>query len=140
MNMPKVKDMMTTDIECCTPLDNIYEAAVKMRDYNVGAIPITDGNRLVGIVTDRDLVVRGIAEKKPASTAVTEVMSEQLVTISPAASVTEAAQLMAKYQIRRLPVVEGDTLVGMMSLGDLAVHEMSDDQAGEALTQISQYH
>ncbi len=138
--MTTVKEMMTTDIECCTPLDHIYEAAVKMRDYNVGCIPIVDGNRLVGIVTDRDLVIRGIAEKKPGSTAVTEVMSEQLVTISPDASVAEAARLMAKHQIRRLPVVEGDTLVGMMSLGDLAIHEESDEQAGEALTEISQYH
>ncbi|MGG3955943.1 CBS domain-containing protein [Bhargavaea massiliensis] len=138
--MTKVKEMMTTEVECCTPLDNMYEAAVKMRDYNVGAIPIVDGNRLVGIVTDRDLVIRGIAEKKPGSTAVTEVMSKQLVTISPDASVAEAARLMAKHQIRRLPVVEGDTLVGMVSLGDLATHTASDEQAGEALTEISQYH
>ncbi|NNV05233.1 CBS domain-containing protein [Geobacillus sp. C56-T2] len=136
--MQTVRDIMSTDVQYCTPLDNMYEAAVKMRDFDIGAIPIVDDGRLVGMITDRDLVVRGIAEKHPGSTAVTEVMSRDITAVSPDDSVQAAADLMAHHQIRRLPVVENGRLVGMVSLGDLAVNRYSDERAGRALSEISE--
>jgi CBS domain-containing protein len=135
-----VREVMTTDVDYCTPLDNVYEVAVKMRDLNVGAIPIVENERLIGLITDRDLVVRGIAEKRSGSNQVTNVMSENLITVSPDTSVQEAAQIMAKHQIRRLPVVENGKLVGMVSLGDLAINKNSDESAGHALSEISEQH
>ncbi len=109
--MEKIRDIMTDRVECCTLLDNIFEVAVKMKDLNVGAIPIVDQERLVGMITDRDIVLRCIAEKQPASSKVEEIMSSKLITISPDASSLEMQpRLMAEHQIRRLPVVEGDNI------------------------------
>jgi CBS domain-containing protein len=136
--MGKIRDIMTESVESCTLLDNVFEVAVKMKELNVGAIPIVDENKLVGMITDRDIVVRGVAEKHPGSTKVEDIMSSKLVTISPDASTQEAAKMMAEHQIRRLPVVEGDNLVGIVSLGDFAIREKTDDQAKEALTEISE--
>ncbi|MEH7011890.1 CBS domain-containing protein [Neobacillus niacini] len=136
--MEKIRDIMTDQVECCTLLDNVFEVAVKMKELNVGAIPIVDKDKLVGMITDRDIVVRGVAEKHPGSTKVEDIMSDKLITISADASTNEAANLMAEHQIRRLPVVEGDKLIGIVSLGDFAIRKMTDDQAKEALTDISE--
>jgi CBS domain-containing protein len=136
--MKRIRDIMTDEIECCSLLDNVYEVAVKMKELDVGAIPIVDEEKLIGMITDRDIVVRGVAEKKPGSTKVEEIMSDCLYTISPDANVNEGAQLMAKHQIRRLPVVEGDCLIGIVSLGDFATNQRTDQQAGSALTDISE--
>lgn len=133
-----IRDIMTDDVECCTLLDNIFEVATKMKEWNVGAIPIVDGEKLVGMITDRDIVVRGVAEKHPGSTKVEDIMSEQLVTVTPDMNTREAAQLMAENQVRRLPVVEGDRLVGIVALGDFAVRDLTDDQAKKALSEISE--
>ncbi len=129
---------MTDQVECCTLLDNVFEVAVKMKELNVGAIPIVDKDKLVGMITDRDIVVRGVAEKHPGSTKVEDIMSDKLITISADASTKEAANLMAEHQIRRLPVVEGDKLIGIVSLGDFAIRKMTDDQAKDALSEISE--
>lgn len=136
--MEIVKDVMTTNLECVTPLDNVYEVAVKMKELNVGAIPVVDQNKLVGMITDRDLVIRGYAEKRPGSTAVTKVMSGDLITCTPETTIQEASDLMAQHQIRRLPVVNRGELVGIVSLGDLATNKMSDERAGYALSEISE--
>ncbi|WP_045515412.1 CBS domain-containing protein [Neobacillus niacini] len=136
--MEKIRDIMTDQVECCTLLDNVFEVAVKMKELNVGAIPIVDKDKLVGMITDRDIVVRGVAEKHPGSTKVEDIMSDKLITISADASTNEAANLMAGHQIRRLPVVEGDKLIGIVTLGDFAIRKMTDDQAKEALTEISE--
>lgn len=136
--MEKIRDIMTDQVECCTLLDNVFEVAVKMKELNVGAIPIVDNDKLVGMITDRDIVVRGVAEKHPGSTKVEDIMSDKLITISAEATSNEAANLMAEHQIRRLPVVEGDKLVGIVSLGDFAIRKMTDDQAKEALSEISE--
>ncbi|MFX3623610.1 MAG: CBS domain-containing protein [Ectobacillus sp.] len=138
--MTTVREVMSTDIACCTTLDNVYEAAVKMKEEDVGVIPIVENNRLVGLVTDRDLVIRGIADKHPGSNKITEVMSTNIVTVSPDDSVEKATELMSLHQIRRLPVVENGMLVGMLSLGDLAVEQQTDDQAAYALSEISEDH
>ncbi|WP_223595958.1 CBS domain-containing protein [Neobacillus bataviensis] len=136
--METIRDIMTDEIECCTLLDNIFEVAVKMKELNVGAIPIVDQEKLVGMITDRDIVIRGVAEKHPGSTKVEDIMSDKLITVSPETSSNDAAKLMAENQIRRLPVVEDGKLVGIVSLGDFAIRELTDDQAKEALTQISE--
>jgi CBS domain-containing protein len=136
--MEKIRDIMTDDIECCSLLDNVYEVAVKMKELNVGAIPIVDQGKIVGMITDRDIVLRCIAEKHPASSKVEDIMSSDLITISADADSKEAVQLMAKHQIRRLPVVEGGKLIGIVSLGDFAVRELTDDQAKTALSEISE--
>lgn len=136
--MEKIREIMTEDVESCSLLDNIFEVAVKMKEENVGAIPIVDQEKLVGMITDRDIVVRCIAEKRPASSKVEDIMSHDLITISPEATSRDAIQLMAQHQIRRLPVVEGEKLVGMVSLGDFAVRKLTDDQAGDALSEISE--
>jgi len=139
IEMGTIREIMTTDVETCTLLDNVYEVAVKMKENNVGAIPIVDGEKLVGMITDRDIVLRGIAEKKPPSSKVEVVMSEHLVTITPDTSTEEAAKVMAEHQIRRLPIVEGDKLVGIVALGDFAIHPKMDNQAEVALSEISEH-
>ena len=133
---------MTDDVECCTLLDNMFEVAVKMKELNVGVIPIVDQEKLIGMITDRDIVIRGVAEKHPGSTKVEDIMSKEMVTVSPDTSSTEAAKLMAEHQVRRLPVVENGKLIGIVSLGDFAIRELTDDQAKVALTEISEqnYH
>jgi CBS domain-containing protein len=138
--MGKIRDLMTDDVECCSLLDNMYEVAVKMKDLNVGAIPIVDEEKLVGMITDRDIAVRGVAEKNPGSTKVEKIMSSKLVTATEEMTTQEAARLMSQHQIRRLPVVEGERLIGIVSLGDFAIHDLTDEQAGEALSDISEQH
>ena len=132
---------MTTETAAVTLLDNIYEAAVKMREYDTGFIPVVDseaGRKLIGVITDRDLVLRGYADKHPGSTSVETIMSTEVVSIAETASVDEAAELMASGQIRRLPVTRDNKLIGIVSLGDLAVKPDFADEAGEALSGISQ--
>ena len=136
--MEEIRDIMTENVESCTLLDNMFEVAVKMKDLNVGAIPIVDQEKLVGMITDRDIVIRGVAEKHPGSTKVEDIMSKTLVTVTPDTSSKEAAKLMAEHQIRRLPVVDNGKLIGIVSLGDFAIRELTDDQAKEALTEISE--
>ncbi|WP_416828844.1 CBS domain-containing protein [Ectobacillus polymachus] len=131
---------MSTNIAYCTPVDNVFEAATKMKQEDVGIIPVVNNNRLMGLVTDRDIVLRGIAEKHPGSESITSVMSTDIVSVSPDDPVEKAAELMSRYQIRRLPVVEHNELVGMVSLGDLAVEQFTDDQAQFALSEISEDH
>ena len=136
--MEEIREIMTDNVECCTLLDNLFEVAVKMKELNVGAIPIVDEERLVGMITDRDIVIRGVAEKHPGSTKVEDIMSRTLVTVTPETSSSDAAKLMAEHQIRRLPVEENGKLVGIVSLGDFAIRDLTDDQAKEALTEISE--
>ncbi len=135
--METIHEIMTKNVESCSLLDNVYEVAVKMKELNVGAIPIVDDDKLVGMITDRDIVMRCIAEKKPPSSKVEDIMSHELITIEPDTSSEEAVNLMSEHQIRRLPVVEGSKLVGIVSLGDFASHHLTDEQAGDALTEIS---
>ncbi|MCP8968124.1 CBS domain-containing protein [Ectobacillus ponti] len=136
--MTKVREVMSTDISCCTTLDNVYEAALRMKQEDVGIIPVVENDRLVGVVTDRDLVVRGIAEKHPGSNKITNVMSTDIICVSPEDTTERATELMAQHQVRRLPVVENGNVIGMLSLGDLAVENQTDDQAGYALSEISE--
>lgn len=138
--MRKVSDIMTKDCQTVTPADNVYEVAVLMKKHDIGFVPVVEpnGRKLLGVITDRDLVLRGYAEKHPGSASVTEVMTDEVETISPNLSVDEAAAKMAEHQIRRLPVVEGGELLGVVSIGDLAVREIFVNEAGDALSRISE--
>ncbi|WP_019911478.1 CBS domain-containing protein [Paenibacillus sp. HW567] len=141
--MKTVKEVMTTQPVCVTLKDNLYEVAVKMRDADTGFIPVIDsaeGETLIGVITDRDLVIRGYADKHSGSTSVETVMSRDITAISESSSVDEAAELMSSKQIRRLPVTRGKKLIGIVSLGDMAVTNIFADEAGDALTGISQQH
>ncbi|MGP4080369.1 CBS domain-containing protein [Pseudalkalibacillus sp. R45] len=136
--MKKLREIMTENVDFCTTLDNVYEAAVKMKEDHVGAIPVCEDDKLVGMITDRDIVIRGVAEKKPNASKITDVMSNEIITGTPDMEIEEAVKLMSKHEIRRLPIVEQSKLVGIVSLGDLAIHYESDQQAGMALTEISE--
>ncbi|WP_186577577.1 CBS domain-containing protein [Aquibacillus kalidii] len=137
--MKSVKEIMSTELTYCTADDSIMEAAIKMKEKNVGIIPICGSNReLLGMVTDRDMVVRGYAKELSGSSKVNEVMSDKLVSVAPEASVQEASTIMAEHQIRRLPIVDRGELVGILALGDLALENQSNRAAGRALEEISE--
>lgn len=139
--MKQVRDLMTTDCKTVTLKDNIYEIAVIMSEHDVGFVPVVDEydeTKLIGAVTDRDLVIRGYAAKRPGSSPVKDVMSESIVTLSPTQDAEEAADIMARHQIRRLPVVENGKLIGILSLGDLVLGSTTQRDAGLALHEISE--
>jgi len=135
----KVRDVMTTDVDTVNPSTKAGEAARQMRDANVGSLPVVDRQELVGIVTDRDITIRVAADGISADDVmVKEVMTADPVTVRPDQTIDEASAVMSQHQVRRLPVVEGHKLVGILALGDVAVDPSSQDEAGEALTGISQ--
>lgn len=139
--MTKVRDCMTSHCKTVSPQNTIYDAAILMTEHDFGFLPVVDdqnSSKLLGVLTDRDLVVRGYAEKHPGSAPVSEVMSAALVTIAPDRNAEEAADLMATHQIRRLPVVDQGRLIGVVALGDLALTEQMKQEAGEALSEISE--
>jgi CBS domain-containing protein len=116
----------------------VQDAARIMRDEDTGVVPITEGENLVGVITDRDIAIRAIAEGKDGQTPVREVASQDLVTIDPQQDLDEALRLMAQHQVRRLPVVEEDgKLVGIVSQADVARHG-DDARTGEVVEQISE--
>ena len=132
-----LSEVMTSNVDTCTPESSFNEVAGKMKDLNVGVIPICENEKLLGVVTDRDLVVKGLAHNMQADSKVSEILTNDIVTGTKDMSVKEAASLMSEHQIRRLPIVENDKLVGIVSLGDLAVNNQSNKQAGKALEEIS---
>jgi len=132
-----VADVMTTDIDCCTPESTCKEVAIKMKELDVGVIPICENEKLVGIITDRDLVIKGLANDLSDESPVSELITNLVVKGTKDMSIEEAAKIMSHEQIRRLPIVENEKLVGMVSLGDLAVNNQSSEKAGEALKDIS---
>jgi CBS domain-containing protein len=133
----RVADIMTKDVLLLGPEDSIQHAAARMRDDNIGSLPVASGDRLVGYVTDRDIVVRALADGRDITTPVREVMSERILYCFDDDELEDVAENMAKNQVRRLPVLTRDKkLCGIVSLGDLAVK--GDDEAAEdALTEIS---
>ena len=133
-----IRDTMTADPRSISPGDPIVEAARLMRDENVGSLPVSDDGRLVGMLTDRDIAVRVVAEGKSLeSTTVGEVFSRNPVAARPDQDLDEALQLMAQHQVRRLPVVEDDRLVGILVQADIALEE-KEKKTGELVESISQ--
>jgi len=134
----KIKDIMTNDLATVSPDTTIIEVAQLMQKHDVGAVPVCEGTNIVGLVTDRDIVVRNIAHgKDPQQTAVRDVMTTQVKAANPEMSLSQAAGIMAAQQIRRLPVVEENRLVGMVSLGDLATKAKYDVELATTLGEIS---
>jgi CBS domain-containing protein len=132
-----VRDVMTENPRTASPTDSIQTVAQIMRDEDTGVVPLVDNGRLAGVVTDRDIVVRCVAEGKFNAKAI-DAASDDVVTAEPDMSTADAAELMSDHQIRRLPVVEGGKLVGILSLGDIAVKEGKDKRTGDTLEDISQ--
>jgi len=133
-----VREVMTTNPRCVSPNDSIQMAARIMKEEDTGVVPIVDNGRAVGVVTDRDIVIRAIADGGQPNKPVREICSQDLVCATPDMSTREATKIMSERQVRRLPVVEGDRLVGIVSIGDIAVKEGKDSRTGETLEQISE--
>ncbi|MGH8178210.1 MAG: CBS domain-containing protein [Steroidobacter sp.] len=134
----KVREAMTRDVRLVRPDQSIRDAAHLMADLDIGALPVEDGDRLVGMITDRDIAVRAIAEGKGPETQVRDVMSRDVKYCYDDQSIDEVTQNMANIRVRRLPVLSRDKrLVGILSLGDLAIDATAQDEAGEALGGIS---
>jgi CBS domain-containing protein len=139
MGGPKVHEVMTNNPRCVTPTTPVSEAAELMASEDVGSLPILEGNKLAGIVTDRDIVIQVVAKKKdPQGMPVREVASRNLVTVRPDEDLSEALKLMAINQVRRLPVVdEDDRLIGVVAQADIA-REAKEKDVGQMLEGISQ--
>jgi CBS domain-containing protein len=132
-----IKEVMTRDVRACKPNATVADAAKVMAQEDVGPVPIVEDGRLVGIVTDRDIVVRVVAEgRDPNATTVKEIASTELVTVSPGDDLDEALNLLAARQVRRLPVVEGERLVGIVAQADIA-RLGKDKKTGEVVEEIS---
>lgn len=133
-----VKDIMSKDIACVSSNDNIEQAARLMKQHCVGSVPVCDGERIVGIVTDRDITLRSTASGEGSSQTVRDIMTERPTVGTPEMNIKDAAKIMSEQQIRRLPIVENDRLVGIVSLGDISVEPKCQESAGIALKNISE--
>ncbi|MFD2044408.1 CBS domain-containing protein [Ornithinibacillus salinisoli] len=128
---------MSQNVISVTPQQSLKEAAELMVQNDIGAIPVVENGMLRGIITDRDITTRGTAMGKDGNGTVGECMSDQLTTADASMDIHQAAQMMAEKQIRRLPVTENGKLAGMISLGDLATQNIFQNEASQALTNIS---
>ncbi len=135
----KVSDAMTREVQLARPDQPIREIASLMGEMDIGAVPVQENDRLVGMITDRDIAVRAVGEGRGPDTPVREVMSREIKYCFDDQTIDEVTQNMGDLRIRRLPVVNREKrLVGILSLGDLAIENRWQDEAGEALGQISQ--
>lgn len=137
--MPQnVREVMTSNPATVRPDASVVEAARSMASEDVGSLPVVEGDRLVGVVTDRDIAVRVVAQGKDAgATTVGEIASKDPVTVNPDGGLDEALQEMARNQVRRIPVVEGDRLVGIVAQADVA-REAGDAKTGRVVEEISE--
>jgi CBS domain-containing protein len=136
----KIREIMSANIVKATPDNTLTDIALMMKNEDIGVLPAVEDDELIGIVTDRDIVVRAIADgKDPSSTTVAEIVSEDVESVSPDDNVEKAAKIMADRQIRRLPVVEDRRVAGMVSLGDIAVKDKGEEGfAARALEGVSE--
>jgi CBS domain-containing protein len=134
----QVRHAMTEQPKTLGPTRTADDAAGLMAQFDFGSVPIMDGEDLVGIVTDRDLVVRVMANRQdPHEVSLGEIATKTVTTVSPDTELADARTVMEREKIRRLPVTKQGALVGMLSLGDVAVALSSERQVGEALKEIS---
>lgn len=135
----KVRDCMCKQVACISPNATVYDAARIMLDKHIGCIPVCDNNKKVlGLVTDRDLILRTLAcEKDIKQTKISEVMTTNVYDVTPDVDVREASKIMCECQIRRVPVVENDMLIGIITLGDLANNTgVSSDEVSTTVEKI----
>ena len=136
--MQKLKDIISRDVRVISPDMSIREAATEMRDGDFGMLPVGENDRMIGTISDRDIAIRAVADGKDTGTKVRDVMSEGVAWAFEDDSVEEAAKIMSKRQVRRLPVVDRDKrLVGIVALGDFAVESSEIRPVAEALSEIS---
>ena len=132
----KVQDCMCNNTVCVKPETNIHDVAKLMGDNHIGCVPVCDNNgKIVGILTDRDIILRGIAsEKDTKNTPVSDIMTTKVIRTSPDAEVKDVAYVMAQNQVRRIPVVMDEKVVGILTLGNLAQSsDMENEKIGETL-------
>ncbi|MCM0646841.1 CBS domain-containing protein [Clostridium swellfunianum] len=135
----KVKEIMTKDVATLNPEDTVERAAQLMNQYNVGVIPVCREEEVVGVITDRDIALRSVSHgENSRNQTVREIMTSNPVLVNSETEIHDAARIMSERQIRRLPVVENNSLVGIVSLGDLAVESRLQDDAEKALSNISE--
>ncbi len=135
----KIKDIMSKKIASLNSDDSIERAAQLMRQYDVGSIPVCSQEKVIGIVTDRDIALRSVAAgENTKQQKVRDIMTSNPVVGNPEMDVHDAARIMSERQIRRLPIVENNNLVGIVALGDISVEPMLQDNAQEALKNISE--
>ena len=137
--MQTIQDVMSRDVKALSPEDTVHRAAQVMKEFDIGAVPVRDGDKLVGMITDRDITIRATAEGKDAAkTRIGDVMSTEVRTCKATQTVDEVLAEMGETKIRRVPVVDQDshTLIGIVSLGDMAVKASA--QTDQALGAISQ--
>jgi len=132
-----VRDVMTSNPRTVSPGDSIQVAARIMKEEDCGVVPVVENGKAVGIITDRDIVIRAVASGG-GDRAVREIATTDLVFVKPDTSTRDAEKLMSQRQVRRLPVIENDRLVGIVSLGDIAVKEGKDSRTGDTLENISE--
>ena len=136
--MQQLKDLMSRDVKVISSDMTIGDAAKKMRDGDFGMMPVGEEDRMIGTISDRDIAIRAVAEGKDSSTKVRDVMSEGIIWVYEDDSVEQAATMMSKHQVQRLPVVNRDKrLVGILALGDFAVESSEIQPAAQALSEIS---
>lgn len=136
----QIRDVMTPNPECVSERDSIRDVARIMKDQDTGVVPVVDGRKIIGLITDRDIVVRGIAEgKNLENVRVNELMTKSVRSVREDTSVNEALELMSNAEIRRVAVVNGnDELVGIVSLGDIASQGNQDGKVGKTVEEISE--
>lgn len=135
--MKTARDLMSSPAQTLSPSDTLNDAAAELARHNVGSMPVVDGGLLVGVVTDRDIVVKGLAQgHDPATTSVADVASTGVISVTPDDDAAEVARVLAEHQIRRVPVVEGHEVVGIISQADVAL-ELDNSTAGEVVEKIS---
>ena len=134
----RCREIMTSNVKTATRDQSLREVATIMRDGDMGSIPVVEGGKLVGIVTDRDIVVRSIAEGKDASSPVSEAMTTEIFSVKPDDFVFEAIRLMGDKQVRRIPVVdETGVLAGIIAMADVALETEDQREIAETLEEIS---
>jgi CBS domain-containing protein len=135
-----VRDVMTKNPKCVTEKDSVRDVARIMKDQDTGVVPVVDGKKIIGMITDRDIVVRLVAEGKDCANArISEVMTKSVQKVQEDATVNEVLTMMTSSEIRRVPVVNGnDEIVGIVSMGDIATGTNQDNRIGQAIEDISQ--
>ena len=134
----EIREIMSRSVVSVEAGESVRVAARTMQQHNIGALPVTAGGKLCGMLTDRDIVTRCLAaDRQPSDTQVRQVMTAQVTAVRPDMEIGAAAHLMGRLQIRRLPVVENGKLCGMVSLGDMAVREETVLDASDVLADVS---
>lgn len=135
--MPALQEVMTETVIAADATDSLTETAKQMRDNDIGDMPVLEGNKLTGVITDRDIVIRGLAEEKnPGNTNVSDVMTSKVITASPDTDVREGVEQMQSHQVKRLFIVENEDLKGVVSTGDLATNPQTKDIVDEVQSEI----